>query len=308
MSTTKFNPETEIGSLAGKIILVTGGSSGLGKETIFQLAKHSPQKIYLAARNETKSLDAIQAIKSASLPDAEIEWVPCDMASLDSIRKAAQSVRERSPRLDILILNAGIMATPPEKSATGHDLQLATNHIGHFLLTKELIPLLEKTAAEPNSDVRVITLSSEAYSLSPSVDKIMETEKLSAAGPWERYGASKAANILFAAELARRHPSLTSVSLHPGMIKTDLWKHDDQSHSLMKYFMLVVGPFIYKTPEEGAHNQLYLAAAARRASIQNGAYYTPVGKVKSSNKFATNVGGGKAFWDWTEAELRKAGY
>ena len=307
MAPKSFNPAKDIPALTGKVIAVTGGSSGLGKETIRQLVQHSPRKVFLAARNETKARGAIKSIIEGLNQRIDIEWIPLDTASLPSVKAAAELIKQRCDRLDVVILNAGIMATPPERSETGHDLQLATNHIGHFLLVKELMPILVKTANHPDADVRIVSVSSEAYNMGPALEKIMSTEKLCAAGPWERYGASKAANILFAAELARRHPQLTSVSLHPGMIKTDLWKHDDQSHSFMKYFMSIFGSFLYRTAEEGAHNQLYLAAGAQQEDLQNGSYYTPVGSAKK-NKFATDVAGGKKFWEWTENVLAKAEY
>jgi NAD(P)-dependent dehydrogenase (short-subunit alcohol dehydrogenase family) len=274
---------------------------------VLQLAKHGPAKIFLAARNESRARDAINSVTAELSDNINIEWLPLDTASLESVKEAAQSFNRQSSRLDILVLNAGIMATPPTKSASGHDLQLSTNHIGHFLLTKLLMPTLQKTAAEPTSDVRVISISSEAHQMAPSIDTILSTEKLIATGAWTRYGASKAANILFAAELSRRYPNLTSVSIHPGMIKTDLWKYDNESNSFMKYFMMVFGGFIYRDTHQGAYNQLWAAAGADKSELQNGGYYTPVGK-KSVNKFVKDVSASKRLWDWTESELEKAGY
>ena len=168
---TPFNPATAIPSLAGKVILVTGGNIGLGQESILQLAKHKPQRIYMASRTESKALAAIKEIKS-QLPkessDVDIEFISLDLSSLKSVQAAAQAFESRSDRLDLLILNAGIMAAPPGRSESGHDIQLGTNHIGHFLLTKLLLPTLQKTAAEPHSDVRVVSVASEAFNMSPA--------------------------------------------------------------------------------------------------------------------------------------------
>ena len=303
-----FKPSSGIKNLAGKVILVTGGNSGLGKETILQLAKHSPAKIYLAARNKSKAEEAIKAVTAKSSEKVDIVWLPLDTSLPESVKEAAQIFTKESSRLDLLILNAGIMASPPEKTVLGHDMQLDTNHTGHFLLTKLLMPTLEKTASEPGSDVRVISISSQSHNMAPSIDTILSPQDLNATGPWTRYGASKAANILFAAELARRHPALTSVSLHPGMIKTDLWKYDNQSSSAIHYLMAVFGGFLYKDTEQGAYNQLWLAAGAEKKELQNGCYYLPVGKPKPGNKYVKDVLAAKRLWEWTESELGKGGY
>lgn len=285
------------------------GNTGIGKETVLQLAKHNPDRIFLATRTESKARDAISSINSQLSEKVDIEYLPLDLASLKSVRAAAQQFNERSPRLDILILNAGIMATPPGRSESGHDIQLGTNHIGHFLLTKLLLPTLQKTAAaEPGSDVRIISVSSEAHNMAPSIDTITSTDKLCATGPWTRYGASKAANIMFAAELARRYPAFTSVSIHPGIIKTDLYLPNRESSAITRYGMALIGPLIFQDVPKGAYNQLWAAAGVKRDQLKNGAYYTPVGKLRSGNKFTKDVAGAKRLWEWTEGELAKLGY
>lgn len=286
----------------------SSGNTGIGKETILQLAKHNPAKIYLAARTESKARDAIKSITSTISAPVDVEYLPLDLSSLKSVNAAADKVNASSSRLDVLILNAGIMAVPPGKSESGHDIQLGTNHIGHFQLTKLLLPLLQKTAAKPDSDVRVITVSSEAFNMSPAIDTIISTEKLTATGPWARYGASKAANILFAAELARRYPALKSVSLHPGLIKTDLYLPNQSANFMLRYGLALVGPFVMQSVPQGAHNQLWAAAGAKRDELVDGAYYTPVGKVHTGNKFANDKIAAKRLWEWTEEEVKKAEY
>ncbi|KAK5036381.1 hypothetical protein LTS07_002108 [Exophiala sideris] len=290
---SSFNPSKDIHDLSGKVILVTGGNNGLGKETILQLAKHNPHKIFMASRTESKARDAIASIKSQTSQNVDIEFLQLDLASLPSIKKAADQVAAHTDRLDILILNAGIMAVPSAKTAAGQEIQLGTNHVGHFLLTKLLLPTLDNTAKKYNPDVRIISLSSAAWQMAPNIDTIVSTNKLIAQKPWTCYGASKAANIMFAAELARRYPQFTSASLHPGLIKTDLYTPN-----------LEVNPI---TIEAGALNQLWLAAGARKDEIKNGQFYTPVAKVHS-NKWATNTKDGKRLWEWTEQELKNAGY
>jgi NAD(P)-dependent dehydrogenase (short-subunit alcohol dehydrogenase family) len=306
-SSATFVPATSIKSLAGKVILVTGGNNGIGKETVLQLAKHDPQKIYLASRTESKGRDAISSIKAQTSQNVDIEYLPLDLTSLPSIKQAADQVISHSDRLDILVLNAGIMAVPPGKTASGQDIQMGTNHVGHFLLTKLLLPTLQKTAKEHNSDVRIISVSSEAQNLAPALDTIVSTEKLAATGPWTRYAASKAANIMFAAELARRYPALTSVSLHPGIIKTDLYLPNAKSNAIVRWGARIVGPVLFATVETGALNQLWAAAGAKREELVNGGYYTPVGKHRT-NKWSTDADAGRKLWEWTEKELKTAGY
>jgi NAD(P)-dependent dehydrogenase (short-subunit alcohol dehydrogenase family) len=283
----------------------------MGKETILQLAKHKPSKIYLASRTASKGQEAVKSLKdSLTNPSLDIFYVPLDLASFQSIRSAADTVKSSTDRLDILICNAGVMALPPGKTDQGHEIQFGTNHVGHHLLTKLLLPTLEKTAALPGSDVRVITISSVANDRAPPLATMLDTEKLSATGTWTRYGGSKAANVLFAAELARRHHFLTSVSVHPGIIKSDLWKSTNDSNVLMRFGLMLLGPLIFQTIETGAHNSLWAAAGSKKDELQNGAYYTPVGKLDSANpgnKHAKDAEAGKALWEWTEAEIEKAG-
>ena len=280
----------------------------MGKETVLQLAKHQPQKIFLAARTESKATEAINSINNQLQEKVDIEWVPLDLMSLPSVKSAASTVACKSDRLDVLILNAGVMALPPGKTEAGFDNQLGTNHVGHHLLTKLLMPTLQKTAEKSGSDVRVVTLSSEAWNLAPSFETIVNTDKLCKTSPWSRYGASKAANILFASELARRYPFLTSISLHPGIIMTDLHGASNASYSIISLGMRLVSPFIAQDVPHGALNSLYLAAGAKKEELKNGGYYTPVGKVQPSNKWAKDKNAGSRLWDWTEGELKKAGY
>lgn len=289
-------------------MLIQFRNTGIGKETILQLAKHDPSRIFLAARNEAKGRDAITSIKSQLPQDVNIEYLPLDLNSLKSVKSAADQFNSRSDRLDILILNAGIMAVPQGKTEDGFEIQLGTNHVGHFLLTKLLMPTLQKTAARPDSDVRIISLSSEAYNMGPNFDTIVSKEKLYQQSPWTRYGASKIANILFAAEMARKYPNMTSVSLHPGMVNTDLFNPYFNSDSILAKIGQKLSSFWLSDIPTGAKNSLWTAAGAQKSELTNGAYYTPLGNLRSSNKWANNAGAAKSLWDWTERELDQVGY
>jgi NAD(P)-dependent dehydrogenase (short-subunit alcohol dehydrogenase family) len=303
---TSFNPSKDIANLNGKVILVTGGNNGIGKETVLQLAKHNPRKIFLGSRSESKGRDAIESIKSKTSSDVDIQFLSLDLASLSSVKAAANQVLQQSDRLDILVLNAGIAAVPPGKTSSGHDIQFGTNHIGHFLLTKLLLPRLQQTAKD--SDVRIISVSSEViHNLAPDIDTILSTEKLTATGPWARYAASKAANVAFTAELARRYPTLTAVSLHPGVVKTDIWTPNPSTNFITRYGPKIFGPLMFDTIETGALTQIWAAAGAKKGELVNGGYYIPVGKPKKTN-WASDVDAGRRIWEWTEKELSAAGY
>ncbi|KAJ5587173.1 uncharacterized protein N7459_002938 [Penicillium hispanicum] len=300
-----FNPDSDIPDLSGKVALVTGGNAGLGKESIRQLAKHKPSKIFLGARSEAKATDAIKDIKSSTSTDVEITWLPLELTSNKSIQNAARQFHLQADRLDMLILNAGVMSLPPGETDMGHEIQFGTNHTGHFLLTKLLLPALLRTAEQPDSDVRVVSLSSIGHTLAPCFDTILDQDKLKKVNTNTRYGASKAANILFAAELSRRYPSIMSVSVHPGIIMTGLYDALHQRSALTKLGSRVLGLFGSSLPE-GAYNAVWAAAGAKRLDLANGGYYVPVGNHKMQNKYAKDEEMGKRLWDWTEAELEKS--
>lgn len=287
------------------MLIYRSGNAGLGKESILQLIKHNPKKVFLGARSESKAQEAIKSLKSSVSNEVDITWVPLDLMSGKSIKSAAEQVNAQTDRLDILILNAGVMALPPGETELGHEIQLGTNHTGHFHVTKLLLPTLLKTAEQPGTDVRVVSLSSVGHNLAPAFETILDQEKLKNVNTNFRYGASKAANILFAAELARRYPSLTSVSVHPGVIMTDLYGSMSERSSVVALGHKVMG-CVGTSVSQGACNQLWAAAGAKKEELRNGAYYVPVGNRKAQNKFASDEDMGRRLWEWTETELQKA--
>ena len=113
---------------------------------------------------------------------------------------------------------------------------------------------------------------------------------------------------MFAAELARRHPNIKTVSVHPGLIMTDLYASNKKSNALVRYGTAIVGPLVMSSVAQGAHNTLWAAAGAKRDELVDGAYYTPVGRAHKGNKWAKNRESGQQLWDWTEKELGKLGY
>ncbi|KGO46913.1 Short-chain dehydrogenase/reductase SDR [Penicillium expansum] len=307
---TSFQPERDIRSLDGKVVLVTGGNAGLGKETILQLAKHRPSRIYMAARTESKAREAIESLQSQLSSPADIRFLALDLSSFKSIRAAADKFQSDSDRLDILILNAGTMGNPPTTTEEGFEVQLGTNHIGHFLLTKLLLPTLKKTielqrVKEEVPDVRVVTVASAAHAVGPSTfEEITSTPGLLAASTWTRYGASKSANILFASELARRHPEILSVAVHPGAVDSGLYGHTKSLNSVMHYGIALAGSTFFRSVASGALNSLW-AAGTQRENLINGAYYTPIGYRSGGTAPVQNAQLAHRLWDWTETQVSK---
>lgn len=278
------------------------GNAGLGKEAILQLAKHNPSRIYICARTESKAHKAIDDIRSVVGSAVDIRLIKLDLSSLKSVRGAAEKFLSDCDRLDTLILNAGVMCLPPDITEDGYEIQFATNHMGHFYLVKLLLPTLLKTAKFPPNDVRVIAVSSLAQVLAPlNLSDMFSTSTLCELPTWNRYGASKAANILFTAELARRHPEITSVSIHPGVIHTGLWQASKASNPVMRYGLAAFNPLL-TSEKEGTLNHLW-TAGTEKGNLTNGEYYIPVGVRGWGNWFAHDKEFSKSLWEWTEQQL-----
>jgi NAD(P)-dependent dehydrogenase (short-subunit alcohol dehydrogenase family) len=315
-SNRRFNPELDISpaTLEGKVIAITGGNDGLGKEALRQIARHWPRKIFVLARDEKKALAVIEEINEELKvheyrDEVYIQYVWCDLSSLSSVRYAVDMLKAWTDRLDVLILNAGVMAMPALKTETGFEIHLGINHVGHHYLTRRLMPLMLKTAKEPGSDVRVVAVSSDAHQLSPLVEDMVSTERLLNYNPLLRYAASKAANVLFAAELARRFPDITSVSIHPGIVFTDLYETGLRGGDIILWMMKLCMGWIgmAQSVKEGAWTTLWCAVGARRVDLVRGGYYT-IERLREWNEFANDKQAGRLLWDWTEEQLTQAGF
>jgi NAD(P)-dependent dehydrogenase (short-subunit alcohol dehydrogenase family) len=204
----------------GKIVVITGANSGIGKETAIDLAKRGG-KIYIACRDLKRGEDALAEIKEKS-GSKDVHFLQLDLASLDSVREFANNFRSLESKLDILINNAGIMACPRMKTKDGFELQLGTNHLGHFLLTNLLLDLIKEAAPS-----RIIVVSSILHRIGRIKKDDLNSEK--SYFKWLVYGQSKLANILFTNELSRRleGTKVTANSLHPGVINSELSKNLD---------------------------------------------------------------------------------
>lgn len=296
-----FNPEKDIPPLTDKVILVTGGNVGLGKQAVLEYARHHPRLIWLAARSVQKGNAVVDEIRK-QVPNAPIQVLKLDLASFASVKTAAATVLSTSPRLDILMLNAGIMATAPGLTTDGYELQFGTNHMGHALLTKLLLPLLLQTATLPSADVRVIALSSHGHTFAAKPGIAFDTLKTRAEplGAIRRYSQSKLANILWARQLAARYPQLTAASVHPGVVSTQLVERATGTPAAFRALTRLAGRFVLTSVEQGVRNQLWASVAK---GVVSGEYYEPVGVGGLASADGKDEGLAKRLWEWTEEEL-----
>ena len=202
--------------LSGRRVLVTGVSSGLGVETARALAAHGASVVG-AARDLSKARDAL-----ADAAAGGIEVVELDLASLASVRACADQLRADGRSFDLVIANAGVMATPQGRTADGFETQFGTNHLGHFLLVNRIAPLMAMGA-------RLVNLSSAGHRFA-DVDLDDPGFERTPYDRWQAYGRSKTANVLFAVEFDRRHRErgVRATAVHPGGIQTDLGRHMTQ--------------------------------------------------------------------------------
>ncbi len=202
--------------------------------------------------------------------------------------------------------NAGVMGLPPALSKDGFEIQFATNHLGHAMLIRKLLPTLQRTAEQPGSDVRIVILTSLGWQFHPkdgvSFETLRTVQNRYILGPWYRYGQSKFANLVYARELARRYPKITSVSVHPGIIATDLVNTLGLFQRIFVY-VTCLGQFVKM--EQGVLSQLWAAACAKKEEILNGAFYRPVGVMSNSmfNDLVKSDEFGRELWEWTEKTL-----
>ncbi|KAH7153334.1 hypothetical protein EDB81DRAFT_868422 [Dactylonectria macrodidyma] len=237
------------------MILIAGGNIGLGRESALPLSKHKPSEIWLAARDSRKADTTIADIRRGR-PNVSAHFMELDLGSFDSIKNAARTFLAHASCLDILILNAGIMDVLYGLTKEGYEMHFGVNH------------------------VRVIFLSSMAhrYTVSNGIDfDIVKTQ------------GDKLANVVYARELAKRFPQFKTVSVHPGVVKTDL--HNSLGKTvLLRLFQAFTVQFIGLAPREGAKNQLW---AANSKEVLSG-----------EKQFSKSEELGKKLWNWMEKELQ----
>jgi NAD(P)-dependent dehydrogenase (short-subunit alcohol dehydrogenase family) len=300
--------------LKGRTVLVTGGYSGLGQETARAMAAKGAHVI-LSGRDATKLSAAADQI--AEQTGAKVDTLVADLSSLASIRAAGEDARERFSHIDILINNAGVMAAPLGRTEDGFETQFGTNHLGHFQLTKKLMPLIEEGERQ-----RIVNLSSRGHHFG-GVDFADPNYERREYDKWRSYGQSKTANILFTRGLEDRfgRKGVHSYAVHPGGIQTNLGRHmtdKDREWMLERIKRMAAEtpgdqPQGFKTIPQGAATSCW-AATAEELEGKGGVYCedchvaeqnddNPTGGVRS---YALDKGNADRLWALSEELLGEA--
>ena len=248
---------------SGRVALVTGANSGLGLHTSIALAGRGA-RVLMACRDAGRAERALTQVRAAA-PGAGVEVVSLDLASLASVEAAAAEVAGRTSCLDLLVTNAGVMAPPRRTTADGFELQLGTNHLGHFALTGRLLPLL---LAAPSP--RVVVVASGAHRMGRIAFDDLQSDR--SYSRWGAYGQSKLANLLFARELDRRAAAtpLLVAAAHPGYAATHL--QSGQGSPLLEGLMKVGNLLVAQSDANGALPSLY---AATMPDVRRADYWGP---------------------------------
>ncbi len=255
-------------SMNGKRVLITGGNSGIGKVTAVELAKLGAS-VVLACRIGDKTIEALKLINATSTSSNEAINLPCDLASLDSVRSVTDRYVSQFDRLDVLINNAGVFPLKRKLTQDGFEMQFGVNHLAHFLLTTRLLDILKSSAPS-----RVVTVSSMMHKSGElDIDSFRGQKKYSAQAA---YRQSKLANVLFAVELAKRleGTGVTSNVLHPGGVRTGITRD-------VPWLFRKIIDLMFISPEEGAKTNIMLASDKSLDQV-TGQYYDQCKKASCS--------------------------
>ncbi len=281
--------------LKGKTVIITGCNTGIGKETVRDMSKRGA-RVVMACRNLELANQAANEIQEETRGDIRV--VQLDLASLKSVRQCAKDILEEEDRIDILINNAGVMTCPLMKTEEGFEMQMGTNHLGHFLFTNLL---LEKIKSG-NRPARIVNVSSLAHTGGNiDLDDLHFRNK-----PYNRvmaYCHSKLANVLFTRELAKRlkGTKITTYALHPGSVKTELARHVEVYLGPLKHVLWLIVGFFCKTPKQGAQTNIYCAVDEACAN-ETGLYYADCA-VKTPCKAALDDDMAEKLWGLSEKEV-----
>ncbi|KAG8943036.1 hypothetical protein FRC04_003247 [Tulasnella sp. 424] len=293
-----FEPQRDMPDLTGKVVIVTGGNNGIGKETVKELLKKNA-KVYLAARSKERGEAAIKELQAVTGKSAQ--FLELDLANLDKITASAKEFMSKEGALHILFNNAGVMKTPIDDLTTdGYDLQWGTNTLGHAHFTLCLIPaLLEGAKTSSDGRSRVINVSSDAaYGSGINWETLKDGPERRKLSPLGLYFQSKFGNYVFSCELARRYgeQGIISNALSPGHIITDLQRN-------IPRMILTLTNWTRHPVEKGALTQLWAGTSPETLEF-NGKWFVPWARERRFLGQKDEAELGPKLWDWVE-EQRK---
>ena len=280
----------------GKTVVITGGNTGIGKETAVALARDGA-RVIITSRDPERGEAAVADIAARSA-STEVEHLHLDLASMASIRDFSETLTNRTDQLSVLINNAGSLLRRRRTTADGFEMTFGVNHLGHFLLTALLRDHLVRSAPS-----RVVVVASEAYK---GARRGLDFDDLNLERGryrgFKAYSRSKLANILFARELARRldGSGVTANAVHPGLVATRFMRDGDAGR-LGSLLMMVGRPFLL-TPEQGARTTIYVASAPELESI-TGAYFAD-SLPAPTTRHAMDMAAARRLWEASEALLQ----
>ncbi|KAH7176440.1 daunorubicin C-13 ketoreductase [Dactylonectria macrodidyma] len=325
--TKTWNPRSDMPDMKGKVAVVTGGNSGIGLHTVKHLASKGA-KVYFTARSEAKATYTIDYVLSNSpgVSKDRVIWLSMDLGDISSVKHAVEELKEKEQTIDILVNNAGLATNKFETTEAGWEMVLAVCHVGHFVFTNGILPLLKRAAAKKNADVRIVTVSSSVhYFFFPPKYEFDLTTPAFLTGtlpydPWQwrylwkhmftvdmmRYSLAKLANFLFAQELQRRldeeGSSIISLSAHPGSVKSP------NALDIFAGPMKLLMHRVMLSEDEGSFTILFAATAKdvrERPDEFKGKYVEPVGVVKPGHVVGKDEKQVQGLWDTTTNEVNK---
>ncbi|MCU0696537.1 MAG: SDR family NAD(P)-dependent oxidoreductase [Myxococcaceae bacterium] len=267
-------------------MLVTGANTGIGLATATGLARRGA-KVLFAGRSREKTLAAIEQVRRATGND-DLHFVELDLANLEQVRACATTLKASEPRLDVLVLNAGLVRVRA-LTAQGFETTFGVNHLGHMLLTLLLEPLLVNAAP-----ARVVVVASRAHErTNRPIDYETLRRPTATYSGWREYQQSKLANMLFAFELARRwkNERINVYALHPGVIASDIWRAAPTP-------LRQLGMLFMRTPEEGARASLHCATSDAAAG-ETGRYYDEDGSHRRPSPLALDEAAQATPWAYS---------
>ncbi|NUP07857.1 MAG: SDR family oxidoreductase [Polyangiaceae bacterium] len=247
-------------SLAGMTFVITGANTGIGRANALALAERKPARIVIASRSRDRTQAVLDEVRALN-PDGAVDFVSIDLTSLASVRKAADEILAMDITIDVLVNNAGIAGVRGQ-TTDGFELAFGTNHVGHYLFTEKLLPLVKRARQG-----RVVIVSSQGHYRARGIDWDAVRKPSETVTAFPEYCVSKLANVLHASELARRlaDTKVTTYSVHPGGVASDIWSRR------LGPFAVLLKPFLI-TNEQGAKTQIRCATDPA-LSKETGLYY-----------------------------------